>query len=80
MAKVKIQLNSKGVRQMLRSNEMMAICREHADAAAQRCGDGFSVNTHRGKKRVNAEVYAETFRAKRKNQKDNVILKALRGS
>lgn len=81
MAKhVEVELNRDGVRELMKSKEMMGICKELADAAAQRCGEGFAVSTYNGKTRVNAEVYAETVRAKRSNMKHNTILKALRGS
>ena len=64
----------------MQSNEMMAICKEYADAAATRCGAGFEVSTWKGRTRVNAQISAETFLARRENQKHNTILKALRGS
>ena len=39
MAKiVKIKLNSAGVRRLLKSAEMQAICTEHAEEIAARCG------------------------------------------
>ena len=34
MAKVKIKLNSAGVRRLLKSKEMQAICTEHAEEIA----------------------------------------------
>lgn len=81
MAKVvKIELNRDGVGELLRSKEMLSVCEQLAEDAAQRCGEGFSVNTYVGKVRVNAEVYAETIRARRSNMKHNTILKALRGT
>ena len=39
MAKVaKIKLNRAGVRRLLKSKEMQAICTEHAEEIAARCG------------------------------------------
>lgn len=41
MAKVaKIKLNRAGVRRLLKSKEMQAICTEHAEEIAARCGGG----------------------------------------
>lgn len=77
MSKVRIKLNRSGVRELLRSNEMMQACVEQANMVKQRAGDGYEVNTHVGKNRVNAEVKAETFAARRDNLKNNTLLKAL---
>lgn len=79
MAKVTIELNSVGVREMLRSQEMMAICEEHANNAIGRLGSGYTVSTMTGKNRVNASVFAESYQARRENMENNTILKALRG-
>ena len=76
---VKFQLNPEGVRQLLTSPEMMAICKEYADNAASSLGSGYEVSTHTGPKRVNAEVAAVTFKARKDNSENNTILKAIRG-
>lgn len=78
MAEVKIELNRESVRALLRSPEMMAICKNHAEAARGRLGAGYEVTTHTGKNRVNAQIAAETHAARRENAKSNTILKALR--
>ena len=75
---VKLELNKAGVRELLRSSEMMAICKEHADAAANSLGSGYEVTTHTGKNRVNAEVAAVTYAARKENSENNTILRALR--
>lgn len=79
MAKVKFELNRDGVRELLRSKEMMDICSEYANNALGRLGDGYEVTTHTGANRVNAEVAAQSFSAKRENLKSNTILKAVFG-
>lgn len=80
MAKnVEIVLNDEGVRELLKSDAMMQICKQYADRAAGSLGDGYVVSTHVGKSRVNAEVAAESFKARRDNLKNNTILKALGG-
>lgn len=46
MAKVaKIKLNRAGVRRLLKSKEMQAICTEHAEEIAARCGEGYAVDS-----------------------------------
>lgn len=79
MAKVKFELNREGVRELLRSKEMMDVCSEYAQSALGRLGDGYEMSTHTGANRVNAEVSAESFAAKRENLKSNTILKAVFG-
>lgn len=78
MAKVTIELNISGVRELLRSEEMKSICEEHANNALEKLGPGYTVTKMTGKNRVNASVYAESYKAKRENMEKNTILKALR--
>lgn len=78
MAKPKVVLNRSGVRALLRSAEMKAICEEKAKEIADRCGDGFKTNTRTGKNRVNAMVFASTYQAKARNARENTILKSLK--
>ena len=79
MAKVKVVLNKSGVRELLQSAEMKAICEEHANRTLGQLGEGYTVTTMTGKTRANASVYAESATAKRENMENNTILKALRG-
>lgn len=78
MADVKIELNREGVRALLRSQEMLTICKEHADAARGRLGAGYAVTTRTGRNRVNAKIAAKTRAARRENAESNTLLKALR--
>ena len=80
MAKVKIKLNRKAVRdQLLKSDAMANICKAQAEAMAARCGNGYAADVHVGKNRVNASVYPATKEAARDNLNNNTILKAVRG-
>ena len=76
---VKFELNTEGVKSLLQSPEMMEICEKHANNALARLGDGYEVSTHTGKTRVNAQVSAVSYKAKKDNAKNNTILKAVRG-
>lgn len=80
MAKaVKFKLNRSGVSELLKSQEMMNICKSYADRALGSLGEGYTVTTRTGKTRVNAEVAATSFKARRENSQNNTILKSLRG-
>jgi hypothetical protein len=78
MSNLNVVLNSEGIQALLKSDEMKAICEEHAQEIRSRCGDGYEMDSRVGKTRVNAMVYADTVKAKRDNSKNNTILKALR--
>lgn len=78
MSKVKIELDHAGIRRFLLSDDVMDICEERANAAASQLGAGYSVNTYRGRNRVNAEVTADTYAARKANLESNTILKALK--
>jgi hypothetical protein len=80
MAKVRFELNREGVRDLLRSKEMMNVCQEYANNALGKLGDGYEVTTHTGTNRVNAQVAAVTYAAKKENLSDNTIIKAVFGS
>ena len=57
----KIVLDKKGVRELLRSQEMMDICLEHAEATKTAAGsEGYEISSHVGTNRVNASVRADT--------------------
>lgn len=77
MGKIRIELNSEGVRELLKSQEIAEVCRSHAQEIAGRAGAGYEVTTYTGKTRVNASVHAATDEAYRDNLKNNTLLKAV---
>lgn len=79
MANKIFKLNKEGVRALLTSEEMMDVCNEYASRAMASLGDGYETTTHTGKNRVNVEIAAVTYKARKDNAKNNTILKALRG-
>jgi hypothetical protein len=79
MANVKFKLNKQGVKELMKSPEMMQIVTEYANNALGRLGEGYEVNTRTGRNRVNAEIRAESYMARKDNSENNSILKALRG-
>ena len=79
MAKVEIKLESAGVRELLRSEEMQDICTKHANAVRKKLGKGYAISSYTGKNRVNASILAETEEAYREQLENNSILKAIGG-
>lgn len=78
MANLEIELNSEGIKELLRSAQMKAICNERAKNALSQLGEGYVISSHTGKTRVNASIYAESRKARLDNLENNTILKALR--
>lgn len=74
---VKVELNHDGVKELLRSPEMLAICEEYAQKAVRNLGEGYEVSTHTGSGRVNASVVATTREAIAENKANNTVLKAV---
>ena len=56
MSKMKFELNSSGVSELLRSAEMQNLLREKGKEVAERAGDGFELTVSPGQKRANATI------------------------
>lgn len=79
MSKVKVVLNSSGVRALMQSKEMQKICTDHANDALSKLGNGYEVTSMVGKTRCNAEIAAVSQEAREENLKNNTIMKAVGG-
>ncbi|MFR3919376.1 MAG: hypothetical protein ACLTX1_11745 [Hominenteromicrobium sp.] len=77
MDKVKIKLNSSGIRQLLKSEEMGQMLKQQAEQVRARCGSGYSTDLYQASSRVIAGVFAETAEAAKQNSRENTLLKAL---
>ena len=71
------KLNRAGVRELLKSSEMQDVLKKHATTIKNRAGDGYEQDFYVGKNRANAMVKAETFKARKDNSKNNILLKAV---
>lgn len=77
MAKVKIELNSSGIRQLLKSEEMGQMLKQQTEQVRARCGSGYSTDLYQASSRVIAGLFAETAEAAKQNSRENTLLKAL---
>ena len=77
MSKFIFKLNRKGVAELMKSQAMQDVLKEHATTIKNRAGDGYEQDIYVGKNRANAMVKAETFKAKKDNSKNNTLLKAV---
>ena len=76
-SKFRFELNSKGVRDLLRSDEMKSGLRRYAQRVKAAAGDGNEISEYTGASRANVSVYASTRKAKKDNLQNNTLLKAL---
>lgn len=77
MAEIKVELDSEGVRGLLRSSEIQSVCIERIRTVQRLCGDGYETDTFVGKNRVNAMLRAATPAAVADNSKNHTIEKAI---
>lgn len=74
---VKIELNSDGVRALLRSPEMQQVLQDRANDIKGRCGDGY--DAYVAQTRAVARVETTSIEAYRDNSINNTLLKSLSG-
>ena len=78
MSNLRVVLKHRGVRQMLKSEEMAALLSERAQNAVSSLGEGYETTTYIGKNRANADIRATTYKAYKETLENNTIIKALR--
>lgn len=74
--KYTVELNSSGVRDLLKSPEMEAYLKRIADDMKHDCGSGYETDTKQMGTRVIASVYTDTYEAMKRNYETNELLKA----
>lgn len=75
----KFELNLEGLNELMKSPEMMQICKEYANNAQAKLGDGYEVKTYTLNYVSAAKVQATTYKARKDNAKNNTIWKAVTG-
>ena len=78
MAKVKVELNDRGIQDLLKSSGIQSVLKEYGDQKATQAGEGYSSDVHVFKKRAVAHVFAETPEAIHDNYENNTLLKVVR--
>lgn len=78
MSKVDFKLNRKGVANLMKSENIQSVLRQHATKIRNRSGTGYEQDLHVGKNRANAQVWASSYEAKKDNLKNNTILKSVK--
>lgn len=69
--------NGAGLREVLASSEAASLVSDHAERIAAECGDGFVASQRMGKTRQRAIVYPDTWSAKHRDHRENVMVRVL---
>lgn len=76
-ARIRIEMNRKGVAELLKSAEVQADLTRRAEAIATAAGPGMEVDSRVGKTRARASVRTDTFEAIKAEATDKVLTKAI---
>lgn len=71
------QWNRKAAAEILKSPAVLADVRRRADRVADAAGPGFEASSMVGRNRARASVRADTFSARVRNSRQNILLRAL---
>lgn len=77
MAKVKIELNSAGIRALLKGPETETCLRSEAESIASRAGRGYATDSKQMPGRVIASAYTADEEAMQDNLNNNTLLRCL---
>lgn len=69
--------NRAGLREVLASAPVASLVSDHAERVAAECGDGFVASQRMGKTRQRAIIYADTWSAKHREARENVMVRVL---
>lgn len=76
-SRVRIVLNRRGVRELLRSPEVLADLKRRAEAIAAAAGDGMEPSAMVGKNRARASVITATHNARRAEAVTRALTRAI---
>lgn len=80
MSKLRVELLPQGVRELLKSEEIAAVCEEKAVKTLQAAGEskGYKMEKRSYPERTGYAVYAASIHARRDNLKNDTLEKAVR--
>ena len=76
--RVQVKLNLAGVRALLKSEQMAAVCRQYASRVVQRAGTGYEMQQRSYPERNGYVVRPATYQARKDNLDNNTLEKAVR--
>lgn len=80
MAKIRVELDKKGIRQLLKSQEMQALVNERAKRIAASAGPGHAVEPDNTGDRARASVVTRSYAAKKAEAKNRTLTRAIQAA
>lgn len=77
MGKVKVELNLKGINEVMKSSEILAACQAAGQAVAQAAGSDYGTESGTINYIAYCNVYPDSKEAAKENYEENTILKAV---
>lgn len=74
---MRYESNPAGMEALVRGAPAQNLVREHGDRLAAAAGDGFVASYMQGQSRFGGIVYADTWSAKHRDRRDNVLVRVL---
>ncbi|MHB2251712.1 hypothetical protein [Corynebacterium aurimucosum] len=74
---MKYRPNHEGLRELLRGTAAKTLVIEHGESLANAAGEGFELSTQQGKSRYRGIIYPNTWSARRREAKNNVLIRVL---
>lgn len=71
------QPNHAGLEELARGPVAQQLVEEHGNRIVNAAGDGFVLSTQQGASRFRGIVYADSWSAKRRNARDNTLVRVL---
>ena len=69
--------NRKGMGELARGAVAQSLVRQHGERLAAAAGDGFVASYMQGKSRFGGIVYADTWSAKHRDRRNNILVRVL---
>lgn len=77
MSKIKLELNSQGVRELLHDPNILSVCKDCADNVLSAAGEGYKEESRNYPDRGGYAVKVDSAKTYYQNLKNNTLLKAL---
>lgn len=78
MSNVKVELNDQGVKELLKSSEIVDYMNQLAGEIIGRCSGAYETDNYNGKSRANVSIKTADSATYHRNIKNNELLKALK--
>lgn len=77
MGSIRYVSNSAGLEELARGSVAQGLVRTHTEAKRNAAGDGFVTSYQQGASRFRAIVYPDTFSARGRNARDNILVRVI---